>query len=138
MALGTDGVASNNDLDMFGEMRAASYLAKMMNHDPQALPATQTLELATIHGARALNFSHRVGSLEVGKSADCIAVDLSSLQTIPVYHPVSQIVYSANPQNVSDVWVSGKQLVNNHQLTTIDENALRHQVDQWRYKILKH
>ena len=107
VCLGTDGAASNNDLDMLGEMRSAALLAKGVSSDASACNTRQTLEMATINGAKALGLADRIGSVEVGKCADLIAVDLQHLNTQPVYDPVSQIVYAASSRQVSDVWIDG-------------------------------
>lgn len=135
VALGTDGAASNNDLDMFGEMRTAAFLGKVTANDPKAIPAVKALKMATLHGARALGIDHLTGSLEVGKAADCIAVDMNHIETQPIYHPVSQIVYTTPRNQVTDVWVNGKQLLKNRKLMTIDEKELLEKAQVWRKKI---
>lgn len=135
VALGTDGAASNNDLDMFGEMRTAALLAKAVADDPVALPAQTALEIATIHGAKALGLENVTGSLAAGKQADMIAVDLSDVATQPVYDPIAQLVYSATRQQVSDVWVAGQQRVENHQLVDVDTVALVQNAQQWATRI---
>ncbi|MFI3135392.1 MAG: TRZ/ATZ family hydrolase, partial [Methylococcales bacterium] len=111
VALGTDGAASNNDLDMFGEMRTAALLGKAVSGDATAISATVALQMATINGAKALGLDEVCGSLRIGKAADVIAIDLSYLETQPLYCPVSQIVYAASRQQVSDVWVAGQRLL---------------------------
>jgi 5-methylthioadenosine/S-adenosylhomocysteine deaminase len=120
VALGTDGAASNNDLDMFGEMRTAALLAKGVANDATALPAHQALEMATINGARALGIDSFTGSLEVGKQADIIAVDLSAIETTPMFDPISHLVYCTGRNQVSDVWVAGKHLMKQRVLTSLD------------------
>jgi len=125
VALGTDGAASNNDLDMFGEMRTAALLAKGVSGDASAVPAMTALKMATINGAKALGIENITGSLSIGKAADVIAIDLSALETQPIYSPISQIVYAASRQQVSDVWVAGKRLLNTRQLTTINVDSLK-------------
>ena len=124
VALGTDGAASNNDLDMFGEMKTAALIGKITQDNPCALSAKDTLYMATMGGAKAMNLAKDIGSLEAGKYADLIAVDLSDCNTQPVYNPISHLVYAVNSRQVSDVWVAGKRLLNKGQLTTIDSKAL--------------
>ena len=135
VALGTDGAASNNDLDMMDEMRSAALLAKAVSNNPESLPAHQALEMATLAGARALGLADVTGSLEADKWADVTAIDLSHPSCQPVYDPISQLVYSASRQQVSDVWVAGQQLVKNHQLTKIDVKDCLHRAAAWQQKI---
>ena len=135
VALGTDGAASNNDLDMIGEARTAAQLAKAVAADPSAVPAWKTLEMATINGARALNLADEIGSLETDKAADIVAVDLMQPATQPVYDPVSQLIYAASRQQVSDVWINGRQLLRDSELITIDQERLITLADDWRVKI---
>ncbi len=135
IALGTDGAASNNDLNMLGEMRSAAFLEKLTHQNPEALPAHEALTLATLNGAKALGIDHITGSLNVGKSADFAAINLNEIETQPLYHPVSQIVYSAGRHQVTDVWVRGKQLMKNRKLLTLDENALLEKAKYWNKKI---
>lgn len=135
VALGTDGAASNNDLDMFSELHTAALLAKGVAGDASALPAASALSMATIHGARALGLADETGSLEVGKSADLVAVDLHRLQTQPVYHPISQLVYASGREQVRHVWVAGSQLVNDGELTTLDHADLLERAAYWRNRI---
>jgi 5-methylthioadenosine/S-adenosylhomocysteine deaminase len=136
VALGTDGAASNNDLDMIGEMRSAALLAKNVARDASALPAFKALKMATLNGAIALGLADRIGSLETGKAADIVAVDLGALKTQPVYDPVSQIVYSADSSQVSDVWIAGRQLLKQGELTGLDTEQLIKTASQWRDKII--
>lgn len=135
VALGTDGAASNNDLDMFGEMRTAALLGKAVAEDASALSAMSVLRMATINGAKALGLAEEIGSLSIGKAADVIAVDLSALETQPLYCPVSQIVYAASRQQVSDVWVAGKRLLAQRQLTSIDQQTLLAKIAQWQQRL---
>ena len=135
VALGTDGAASNNDLDMFGEMRTAALLAKAVANDASAVSAMTALRMATINGAKALGLADETGSLRVGKAADVIAVDLSSLETQPLYCPISQIVYAASRQQVTDVWVAGKRLLQQRQLTTLNLNELTAKVANWQQRL---
>jgi 5-methylthioadenosine/S-adenosylhomocysteine deaminase len=131
VALGTDGAASNNDLDLFGEMRTAALLAKGVSGNPAAVPAQTALRMATINGARALGIDDLCGSLETGKSADMIAVDMSGLEMEPAFHPVSQLVYATGRQQVTDVWVEGRDLMRQRVLQTLDESAILASVRQW-------
>ncbi len=135
VALGTDGAASNNDLDMFGEMRTAALLAKGISGDASALPAHQALRMATLNGARALGIDAVTGSLEPGKAADIVAVRMDELETQPIYHPVSQLVYATGRDKVSDVWVAGHHLLKERRLTTLDEQHLLEQAGLWQAKI---
>jgi 5-methylthioadenosine/S-adenosylhomocysteine deaminase len=137
VALGTDGAASNNDLDMIGEMRSAALLAKGSTGNAKALPAEQVLAMATINGAKALGIADEIGSIEVGKAADMICINLDQLSTQPVYNPISQVVYAASRDQVTDVWVAGKQLLNNRTLTSIDEQAVIEMAKAWQQRIAK-
>ena len=121
VSIGTDGAASNNDLDMLAETQTASLLAKGVSQNPSALPAQAALEAATLGGAKALGLDHLTGSLTPGKQADCIAINLSAPATQPVYHPLNQILYSATQNQVTDVWINGTRLLKNRHLTTLDE-----------------
>lgn len=135
VALGTDSVASNNDLDMVSEMRSAAFLAKLSTRNPTSLPANDVLCMSTIDGAKALGVDHLTGSLIAGKAADFAVIDLDQIETQPLYHPASQIVYAASRQQVTDVWVNGKQLMKNRKLTTLDEEELLKKAKIWRGKI---
>lgn len=135
VALGTDGAASNNDLDMIGEMRTAALLAKAVANNASALPAEDVLRMATINGAKALGLDSEIGSLEIGKSADIVAVDLGNIENQPIYNPVSQLIYSAGRENVTDVWVAGRHLLKNRELTTLDEKELLDKAKAWANKI---
>ena len=138
IALGTDGAASNNDLNMFSEMRTAALLAKGVANDASALPAYAALRMATINGARALGMESEIGSLEAGKAADICAVNLGDLETQPVYHPVSQLVYATSRDKVSDVWIAGRQLLRCRQLTTLDTQEIVSRAEEWRSRIALH
>jgi 5-methylthioadenosine/S-adenosylhomocysteine deaminase len=135
VALGTDGAASNNDLDMFGEMRTAALLGKAVAADASAIPAMTALRMATINGAKALGLNACCGSLSIGKAADVIAIDLNYLETQPLYCPISQIVYAASRQQVTDVWVAGKRLLKQRQLTTINIDDLKAKIAEWRQRL---
>lgn len=140
VSLGTDGAASNNDLDMFGEMRTASFLAKLISGDSTALAAPDAIKMATLNGAKALGLDDKIGSLEAGKQADMIAIDMDCLYTQPLYSPMSHLVYAMNRSQVSDVWVAGEQLLDQGNFTRLDlektiANANKHaqQCDQYKY-----
>ncbi|WP_260511986.1 TRZ/ATZ family hydrolase [Coxiella burnetii] len=136
VAIGTDGAASNNDLDLFGEMRTASFTAKVSGLDPTHLPAPEILKMATLNGAKALGLEDKIGSLEPGKFADVIAVDLSSFLTQPVFNPVSHLVYAINRLQVSDVWVAGKQLLKGGEFTQLDTKQIVKDSLKWAKKAL--
>jgi 5-methylthioadenosine/S-adenosylhomocysteine deaminase len=135
VALGTDGAASNNDLDMLGEMRTAALLAKGVAQDASALPAAQALRMATLNGATALGLQEHIGTLEVGKEADVVAIDLGHINTLPVFNPVSHIVYAAGREQVSDVWVAGKRQIANSKHTTLDAQRIQTNCQQWQAKL---
>jgi 5-methylthioadenosine/S-adenosylhomocysteine deaminase len=122
VALGTDGAASNNRLDLFDEARFAALLAKAVAGDASVLPAAAALECATINGARALGLDRRIGSIEPGKEADLVAVEFTSPEVAPLFDPVSQLVYASGREHVTDVWVAGRRVVHTRQLAT-DEGA---------------
>jgi len=129
VGLGTDGASSNNDLDMFEEMRLASFVAKTVTNDPTALPARQALAMATRIGAQAIHLSHLIGSIEVGKRADLVRVDLDTLHNLPRFERdpegvYSRLVYAAKPTDVTDVMVNGRWLMRDRRLLTIDVEPL--------------
>jgi 5-methylthioadenosine/S-adenosylhomocysteine deaminase len=135
VAIGTDGAASNNDLDLLGETRTAALLAKAVAQSATALDAHRALRMATLNGARALGLDDCTGSLELGKLADIVAFDLSGLAQQPVYDPVSQLIYATGRDCVKHLWVAGKQLLDNGQLTRMDEQQLIANARQWGEKI---
>ncbi len=135
LALGTDSAASNNDLDMFSEMRTAALLAKGVAGDASALPAATALRMATYNGAVALGISEETGSLEVGKYADITAVDLGSIEAQPIYHPISQLVYASSRSMVSDVWIAGREMVKDGELTTLDHDRILADSARWQNNI---
>ncbi len=135
IAIGTDSAASNNDLNMIEEMRAATLLAKVATQEATAIPAHTVLAMGTLHGAKALGLEKQLGSLEVGKAADMISINMDQLEMLPFYHPCSQLVYATNRENVNDVWVQGQALMQNRKLTTIDEEKLKATTKTWAKKI---
>lgn len=132
VGLGTDGCASNNDLDMFGEMRTAALLAKGVAGDPRALDAPSALRMATLGSARAMGMGDRVGSIEPGKQADLAALRLDAVDSTPVYHLASQIVYAGNRRDVSDVWSGGRRRLRDGALVDLDPDALRAKAARWQ------
>lgn len=138
VAIGTDGAASNNDLDLLGETRTAALLAKAVAGSASALDAHRALRMATLNGARALGMDDEIGSLEVGKAADLVAFDLSGLAQQPLYNPVSQLVYASGRDCVRHVWVGGKQLLDQGRLTRMDEQRLAATARDWGQRIAGH
>lgn len=138
VAIGTDGAASNNDLDLLGETRTAALLAKAVAGSATALDAHRALRMATLNGARALGMEADTGSLELGKAADMIAVDLSGLAQQPVYDPVSQLIYATGRDRVRYLWVDGKPLLEDGRLTRQDEDRLIATARQWGQRIAGH
>ena len=135
LALGTDGCASNNDLDLFGEMRTAALLAKAVANDAAALDAASALRMATLGGARALGLEAEIGSIEVGKSADLTTLKLDQFDTLPVYNAISQIVYASNRRDVADVWVAGRRKLDSGVLIDMDTRELSALARAWGERI---
>lgn len=135
VALGTDGAASNNDMDMWDEMRTAALLAKGVAGRADALPAHNVLHMATLGGARALGLEAEIGSIEPGKAADLVAVDLDRVETQPVYDPISQLVYAAGREAVTDVWVAGQPRLVDGELTQLDLDELKTSAAAWGERI---
>lgn len=138
VAVGTDGAASNNDLDLLGETRTAALLAKAVAGSASALDAHRALRMATLNGARAMGLETEIGSLEVGKAADIVAFDLSGLAQQPIYDPVSQLIYATGRDCVKHLWVGGKQLLDDRQLTRMDEQQLSATAIAWGRRISGH
>lgn len=136
VALGTDGAASNNSLDMLSEMRLAALLAKVGSGNPTDVAAHTVLEMATINGARALGMEDKIGSVTVGKMADLIAIDLAEIETMPLYDPISHIVYAAGREQVTHVWVNGKMLLENRELLSISLDECMEKAAYWQKTIL--
>ncbi len=135
VAIGTDGAASNNDLDLLGETRTAALLAKAVSGSASALDAHRALRMATLNGARALGLDQQIGSLEPGKVADLLVFDLSGLAQQPLYDPVSQLIYASSRHCVEHVWVGGKQLLDGGRLTRLDEQRIIANARSWGAKI---
>ena len=135
VALGTDGAASNNDLDMIGEMHTAALLGKGVANNCTAISADTVLRMSTINAAKALGMEQDIGSLTEGKEADIVAIDLSQIETQPIYDPVSQIVYASNRNQVTNVWVSGKQLLKDRELMTINQDEVLQKATEWGHKL---
>jgi len=135
VALGSDGAASNNRLDIFGEMRLASLLAKVSTGNAAAVPAPTALRMATLNGAAAIGLDAEIGSLEVGKQADLTAVRIGSVETLPMFDPASHLVNAAGREHVSDVWVAGARVVDDGRLTTLDVAALESRAHAWQQRI---
>jgi 5-methylthioadenosine/S-adenosylhomocysteine deaminase len=121
VGLGTDGAASNNDLDMFEAMRQAAFLAKLEAHDPRAVPARTALQMATIDGARALGMDAEIGSLEAGKRADVICVAMTAARQTPMYDPLSHLVYVTRGDDVRTTIVNGRLLMRDRRVMTLNE-----------------
>lgn len=135
IGLGTDGAASNNELDLLGEMRIAALLAKATAKDAAALPARAAMRMATRDGAAVLGIAEHTGSLEAGKWADMACIDLARLNSQPLYDPVSQLVYTAHAEQVTDVWVAGRHLVEHGELLHIDSDEILARSNEWRQRI---
>jgi len=135
VAIGTDGAASNNDLDLFSELKTAALLAKAVSNNAAALNAHSALRMATLNGAKAMGIDDQVGSLEIGKQADITAVHIGDLELQPLYNPASQLIYTHVGHKVSHLWVNGKCLMRNRELLTINEHELSSKVRTWREKI---
>ena len=135
LAIGTDGAASNNDLDMVGEMRTAAILAKAVAQDAAGFDAFSALRAATLGGAKAIGFDHLIGSIQPGKQADLVCVDLAALETQPLHHVVSQLVYATGRHQVSDVWIAGRRKLRDRQLVDMDEVGIIANARQWRERI---
>jgi 5-methylthioadenosine/S-adenosylhomocysteine deaminase len=136
VGLGTDGPAgSNNDMDLLEELDLAAKLAKVTQGDPQALPAIQAFEMATIGGARALGMDGEIGSLEAGKRADFITLDATAPHAVPAHDPYSMLVYSLKASDVRDVVIEGGFTVRDHVPMTLDAGAILDDARKWRVRI---
>jgi 5-methylthioadenosine/S-adenosylhomocysteine deaminase len=136
VGLGTDGAASNNDLNMWEEMDTAAKLQKLSSGDPKALPAETAFEMATIRGARALHMQDMIGSLETGKLADLVIIDIDDLNQTPSYNIYSTLVYSTKANDVRSVMINGRFVMIDRRLLTLDENAIKKDANAYRLKII--
>lgn len=136
VAIGTDGAASNNSLNMIEELRFAGLIAKVSSGDASKVSVNEALRMATINGAQSLGLESEIGSLAEGKLADITAIDLDDLNSSPVYDPVAQIVYSATRNQVTDVWIDGRRVLENRKLTSIDESECLDIAKRWGAKII--
>jgi 5-methylthioadenosine/S-adenosylhomocysteine deaminase len=135
VGLGTDGAASNNDLDMFEAMRQAAFLHKLVTKDPRALPAQTALRMATIDGARTLGLDRQIGSLEAGKRADLIVVSMRSARQTPIYDPLSHLVYVTRGDDVRTMVVNGRVLMRDRRVLTLNENEVLSEAASWAIKV---
>jgi 5-methylthioadenosine/S-adenosylhomocysteine deaminase len=135
VALGTDGAASNNRLDLFEEMRLAALLAKGTAHDPTLLPAADVVEMATLGGARALGLEESIGSIAPGRQADLIAVSVENPESVPLYDPYSHLVFVAGRADVTHAWVAGSAVVTERHLTGCDLPAILRNAAYWQEKL---
>lgn len=137
VSLGTDGAASNNNLDMFEEMRLAALIHKGVSGDPTAVPALEALRLGTEYGAKSIGLQDEIGLLQAGMKADFIAVDINQPHFMPHTDLISHVIYSASAKDVSHVWVDGKQVVKNGQCITLDEEKIMHEAQACFEGLLK-
>lgn len=135
VGIGTDGAASNNMLDILDETRVAALLSKGVTGDASQLPASEALRMATLDSATALGLENEIGSIEAGKSADLTCIDLEAFNSRPLYDPVSQLVYTARADQVRDVWVAGRHLVESGRLIGKDADAIVSRSNEWRQRI---
>ena len=136
VGLGTDGAASNNDLDLWQEMDTAAKLHKLISGDPKVLTALQAFEMATIRGARALHLEKQIGSIETGKRADLVIIDFDNLNQTPFYNVYSSLVYATKANDVRTVIINGKVVMRDKRLLTLDENAIKKDANAYRQKII--
>jgi 5-methylthioadenosine/S-adenosylhomocysteine deaminase len=135
VGVGTDGAASNNRLDVMNEMRTAALLAKAASGDAAVLGAGEALEMATLAGARALGLEAKIGSIAPGKLADLAAVELSALEALPCYDPVSHVVYAAGREHVTHVWIEGRARVSERRLVDLDEDDIKDKARWWQGRL---
>lgn len=137
VGLGTDGAASNNDLSLWEEIDTAAKLHKLTSKDPTVVNAREALEMATIRGARAIHLEKEIGSLEEGKRADVIIVDMSSSHQTPLYNVYSQLAYATKASDVETVIINGRIVMQNRRVLTIDERSVRVKANEYRDRIRK-
>jgi 5-methylthioadenosine/S-adenosylhomocysteine deaminase len=137
VGLGTDGAASNNDLNLWEEMDTAAKIHKVINKDPKAASAEQVFEMATIGGARALHMENQIGSLEKGKKADIVILNFDSLHQTPMYNVYSHLVYATKASDVNTVIIDGKVIMMNGRLLTLNENVIKREANLYKQKIIK-
>jgi 5-methylthioadenosine/S-adenosylhomocysteine deaminase len=138
VGLGTDGAAANNSLDLFAEARVAALLAKTQSGDPSAMDAFTTLEMATLGGARVLGLDALVGSIEPGKAADLIAIDLSDVGALPIHRPEATLLYTASGSRVRHAWIAGRHVLDDRRLTTMDETDIATRAAGWSQRLSAH
>jgi 5-methylthioadenosine/S-adenosylhomocysteine deaminase len=137
LGLGTDGAASNNDLNMWEEMDTVAKLHKVFSGDPKVISAQQAFELATIRGAGALHMEKEIGSLETGKRADLVIIERDSLNQIPLYNVYSDLVYATKASDVQTVVINGRVVMRNRRLLTLNEIAIKKEARVFREKVIK-
>src|SRR5258708_3383863 len=137
LGLGTDGAASNNDLNMWEEMDTVAKLHKVFSGDPKVISAQQAFELATIRGAQALHLEKEIGSLETGKKADFLIIERDALNQIPLYNIYSDLVYATKASDVESVVINGRIVMRNRRLLTLNEAAIKNEAGRFREKIIK-
>jgi 5-methylthioadenosine/S-adenosylhomocysteine deaminase len=137
VGLGTDGAASNNDLNMWEEMDTVAKLHKVFSGDPKVISAQEAFELATIRGAHALHLEKEIGSLETGKRADLLVLDRDTLNQIPLYNVYSDLVYATKAADVETVVINGRIVMRNRRLLTLNETAVKSDARTFRDKIIK-
>ena len=135
VGIGTDGAASNNDLNLFGELKSATLLAKINSMDATALTASEALTLGTLGGAKALGMEKNIGTIEVGKLADLIAVDLHQIEMQPMHDVFSQLIYVNSGSHVTHSWIQGEQIMHERELLKIDQDNLRRRILKWQKKL---
>ena len=135
VALGTDGSASNNDVDMFAEMNSVALVHKGVGSDPTVMPAETVLHLATMGGAAALGVATEIGSLEVGKQADCIVVDLAASHLAPLHNLPSQLVYAAKGSDVRHSVIDGEIVMRDRKILAFDEEEVKAKAREFASKL---